>query len=582
VVSADDGTIVEGTIVDVVGDTVIVDLGCKSEGVVPLYEFDDPAEATVGKVIDLLIEEAETRSGVAIVSKEKASRIKGWEKVVSEHMEGDTVVGRATRKIRGGLLVDIGVPVFLPASQVSIRRVNDIGDFIGQDIEAKILKIDKARRNIVISRRVLVEEQREEQKKALLAEIEEGQLRKGVVKNITDFGAFVDLGGIDGLLHVTDMSWGRISHPSEMVAIDQEVEVVVLKVDIEKEKIALGLKQKTASPWEKVEDKYSVGSRVKGRVVNVVPYGAFVQLEEGVEGLVHVSEMSWTRRINHPSEVVAIGDTVEVVVLGINKDKQEISLGMKQTETNPWELVEQKYPPGTVIKGRVCNMTNYGAFIEIEEGIDGLLHVSDMSWTRKVNHPSEVVKKGDKLEVVVLSVDQEKKRVALGLKQLQEDPWQTTIPDRYTPGDIVTGKVTKVTTFGAFVEVEEALEGLVHISELSENRVGQTEDVVKVGDQVEVMVINVDPRERRLGLSLKGAGGEVVTPAAPPVEAEAPAEPSAGEPAAEAPAEEAPAAEDPAEESPQAEEAAPSEEPAPQAGDEEDGVTETAGEKADL
>lgn len=536
-VVASDGTIIQGTVVDVVGDNVIVDLGCKSEGIVPLSEFEDPEETKPGTVIDLLMEEAETSSGVAVVSKEKASRIKGWEKIISEHHEGDIVTGKITRKIKGGLLVDIGVPVFLPASQVSIRRIGEMNEFIGKEIEAKILKIDKARRNIVISRRALIEGQREKEKEKLLAEVEVDQVRKGIVKNITDFGAFVDLGGLDGLLHVTDMSWGRISHPSEMVAIDEEVEVVVLKIDKENERIALGLKQKTTSPWDGIGEKYPVGSRIKGRVVNVVPYGAFVQLEEGIEGLVHVSEMSWTRRINHPSEVVAIGDIVEVVVLGINKEKEEVSLGMKQTEVNPWELVEEKYPPGTMIKGRICNLTNYGAFVEIEAGIDGLLHVSDISWTRKVNHPGEILKKGEKVEVVVVSVDQEKKRVALGLKQLQEDPWQKEIPEKFKSGQLVEGKVTKVTNFGAFVEVEKDLEGLLHISELSKSRVGQAEEVVNVGDVVEVQVIHVDPKERRLGLSLRGAEEMKADVPGEPAEEAPPAE----EVSAEAPADETPA-----------------------------------------
>jgi len=498
------GSILEGTVIDRRGGDVIIDIGYKSEGLVYLDEFGDRAqEVKPGDKVEVLLEAVEDDSGLVVLSKRKADRIRGWERVIENNSEGDIVRGTAIRKIKGGLLVDIGVPVFLPASQISIRRTGDIADYIGQELECKIIKIDKDRRNIVVSRRKLIEERREKQKKKLLAEIKIGELRKGVVKNITDFGAFIDLGGIDGLLHITDMSWGRISHPSEMLKIDEEVEVMILNVDREKEKISLGLKQKTPSPWEGIEQKYPVGSRVRGQVVNIVSYGAFVKLEDGVEGLVHISEMSWTRRINHPSEVVAIGDTVEVVVLGIDLEKEEISLGMKQTEANPWEVVEEKYPPGTVIKGRVRNLANYGAFIEIEQGIDGLLHISDMSWTKKVTHPSEMLKKGDKVEAVVLNVNQEKKRVALGLKQLKPDPWQEEIPSKYHVGDIVHGTVTKLTSFGVFVELEPELEGLLHISELADRKVETPEEVVQVGDQIEVRIIRVDTRDRKIGLSLR-------------------------------------------------------------------------------
>ena len=425
--------------------------------------------------------------------------------VISKYHEGDVVKGRVTRKIKGGLLVDIGVNVFLPASQVDIRRPSDIADYIDQDIECMILKIDESRRNIVVSRRKLIEITREQQKKQLLEEIEVGQIRKGTVKNIADFGAFVDLGGIDGLLHITDMSWGRINHPSDMLKIDDQIEVMVLHVDKDREKIALGLKQKSASPWENVADKYPVGTRVVGEVVNVMSYGAFVKLEEGIEGLVHISEMSWTKRINHPSELVNIGDKIEVVVLGINKDKQEISLGMKQTQVNPWDQVAGKYPPGTMVEGTVRNLTNYGAFIEIEEGIDGLLHISDMSWTRKIGHPNELLEKGQRISCQVLNVDQDRKRIALGLKQLKEDPWETDIPGRYEPSDVVKGKVTKLTNFGVFVELEPGLEGLLHISELADHKVDSPEEVVKVGDEIEVKILRVDRGERKIGLSRKKA-----------------------------------------------------------------------------
>ncbi len=497
------GEILEGRILNVISNDVFVDVGYKSEGIVQLQEFDSPEDATPGGRIEVLLEAVEDDSGLVVLSKRKADRIRGWENVISVNDEGDVVTGRVTRKIKGGLLVDIGVPVFLPASQVNIRRTGDISEYIGRKIECKIIKIDCARRNIVVSRRRLLEERRESLKKELLSQLVVGELRTGVVKSITDFGAFVDLGGIDGLLHITDMSWGRVSHPSEVVALDQEIETKVLSFDSEREKISLGLKQKMESPWVHVLEKYPVGSRITGQVVNVMSYGAFVKLEEGVEGLVHISEMSWTRRINHPSEVVAIGDTVEVVVLGINTDKQEISLGMKQIEINPWTLVEQKYPPGTIITGRVRNMTNYGAFIEIEEGIDGLLHISDISWTKKIKHPSEVFKKGERVETMVLSVDQQKKRVALGMKQLVQDPWEAVIPGKYEPGHLVVGKATKFTNFGVFVELDDGLEGLLHISELADHKVESPEDVVKPGESLHLMVIRVDPHERKIGLSLR-------------------------------------------------------------------------------
>jgi len=508
------GTIVTGRVVEVLADDVVVDIGYKSEGLVALSEFGEGAQVKPGDEVEVLLEAVEDDAGIIVLSKRKADRIRGWERVITEHKEGDVVTGRVMRKIKGGLLVDIGVPVFLPASQVNIRRPGDISEYIGKEVTCKILKIDQDRRNIVVSRRKLIEEERERMKEKLMAEIEVGQIRKGVVKNIADFGAFVDLGGIDGLLHITDMSWSRISHPSEMVAIDQEIEVVVLNIDRERERIALGLKQKTENPWKRVPEKYPVGSRVKGEVVNIVNYGAFVKLEDGVEGLVHISEMSWTRRINHPSDVVAIGDIVEVVVLNINEEKQEISLGMKQTEANPWTQVEAKYPPGTIIKGRVRNLTNYGAFVELEEGIDGLLHVSDMSWTKKINHPSEVLKKGDKVEAVVLSVSEDKKRVALGLKQLVKDPWTDDIPARYKPGDVVKGKVTKLTSFGAFVELEPDLEGLLHISEMSDQKIEKPEDVIHVGQEVTVTVLRVDPEARKIGLSLRASPEEARAAAA--------------------------------------------------------------------
>ena len=508
------GTILQGKVVGFAGDDVVIDVGFKSEGLVNKQEFEDVTAVNAGDDVEVLLEDIEAAAGNIVLSKRKADRIRGWERLIEENDEGDVITGKAMRKIKGGLLVDIGVHAFLPASQVDIRRPSDIGEFIGQEIRAKILKIDTDRRNIVISRRKLIEEERAVKRQTLLETLKEGDLVTGTIKNIADFGAFVDLGGIDGLLHITDMSWGRINHPSELVKIDDKIEVKVLNIDREKEKVALGLKQKQASPWEGIEDKYPVDSKVKGEVVNLMSYGAFVKLEEGIEGLVHISEMSWTRRVNHPSEVVSIGEEVEVVVLDINKDKQEISLGMKQAEVNPWDLVAEKYPPGTVVEGKIRNMANYGAFVEIEPGIDGMLHVSDLSWTKKVSHPNELLKKGQTVKCVVLEVDQGKQRISLGLKQLTEDPWIEAIPTHYQPGMIVAGHVTKITNFGVFVELEEDLEGLLHISELSDQKVENPQDIVKSGQEVEVKILRVDIDERKIGLSLKRAQSEPEAPEA--------------------------------------------------------------------
>ncbi|MCG3137156.1 MAG: 30S ribosomal protein S1 [Phycisphaerae bacterium] len=499
------GTIMKGRIVGRSGDDVIVDVGLKSEGVIPVEEWSDPSSIDIGDDVDVWLDSVESDSGLVQLSKRKADRQINWQKLLEHSAEGDEIKGKVMRKIKGGLLVDIGVPVFLPASQVDIRRPSDIGEYIGKEISAKILKIDKERRNIVVSRRKLIEEKRQVARETLLKSLEVGQKIKGMVKNLADFGAFVDLGGIDGLLHITDMSWDRIHHPSELVKIDQELEVMVLSIDHQKEKIALGLKQLHEDPWQRVEDKYPVNNKIKGEVVNIMNYGAFVKLEAGVEGLVHISEMSWTRRINHPSEILNVGDEIEVVVLEINKDKKEISLGLKQTETNPWTLVAAKYPPNTRVKGKVRNLTNYGAFIEIEEGIDGLLHVSDLSWTKKIAHPSEVLKKNDEIECVVLKVEEDKQRIALGLKQLTEDPWERAVPENYLPGQIVEGTVTKITNFGVFVELEKDLEGLLHVSELSDNKVDDAHNEVKVGEKIQVKILRVDAIERKIALSKKRA-----------------------------------------------------------------------------
>ncbi len=496
------GTIVKGRIVTQLGNDVIVELGLKSEGIVEASEFDDPEEIVSGKEIEVLLEEMDAENGI-LLSKRKADRIRGWETVITNNAEGDVVKGIVSRRIKGGLLVDIGVPVFLPASQVDIRKPGDISRFIGREIECKILKIDTENHNIVVSRRKLIEEDRQASKEKILTEIEVGQIRKGIVKNIADFGVFVDLGGLDGLLHISDLSWGRISHPSELVELDQEIDCMVIGVDKETEKISLGLKQKAASPWEDVGQRYPIGKTVKGTVVNIMNYGAFVRLEEGIEGLIHISEMSWTKRIAHPGDILTLNQEVEVMVLDVNKDKQEISLGLKQLETNPWSVASQKYPPGTIVTTKITSLTNYGAFVEIEPGIDGLIHISDLSWTKKYNHPGETLQKGQEIKCVVLEVDEEKHRVSLGLKQLTEDPWVRAIPEKYIPGQIVKGAVTKLTNFGVFVELESDLEGLLHISELSDDKVDSPQDVVKIGQELEVKILRVDMDARKIGLSLR-------------------------------------------------------------------------------
>ena len=500
-----EGSIVAGRVLEVRPTEVLVDIGYKSEGIIPTAEFEVPDQVKAGDKIEVLLERLEDDDGMVCLSKRRAEQQKSWNNVVENCNEGSTLEGTVKGRVKGGLIVDIGVDAFLPGSQVDVLPVRNPDELIGKKLEFKILKINKDRRNVVLSRRELMEERRREQKKKLLTEIQPGQVRKGLVKNITDFGAFIDLNGMDGLLHITDMSWGRLNHPSEMVAVGQEVEVVVLDVNMDKERISLGLKQRMPNPWDDIEAKYPIGTRIRGKVVKLVPYGAFVQIEEGVEGLVHVSEMSWTRRIARASDVLNVDDMVDAVVLNINKDEQKISLGIRQTEANPWELVQQHYAIGARVKGKVRNFTNYGAFVELEEGVDGMIHVSDMSWTRKINHPSEVLKKGDEVEAVVLEVDASNQRISLGLKQAQEDPW-TGISSRYQVGQKVKGKVTKLASFGAFVEIEENVEGLVHISQVSDQHVAKVKDVLQPGQEVEARVIKVDPVERRIGLSIKAAG----------------------------------------------------------------------------
>ena len=481
-----------------------MDIGYKSEGVIPIAEFDDPSQIQVGSEIEVLVERLENKDGMVVLSYEKAKFKKNWERILQIASEGSKVKGKVKSVVKGGLMVDIGVEAFLPASQIDIVPPKNLEELVGKEFEFKVVKVSKERQNVVLSRRELIEQERNERKAKLLAEIQVGDIRKGIVKNITDFGAFIDLNGLDGLLHITDMSWGRISHPSEILQIGQELDVVVLDIDREKERVSLGLKQKTQNPWENIDEKYKVGQHVKGKVVNLVPYGAFVELEPGVEGLIHVTELSWTKRITKPSDVLKKDQDVEAVVLAINREEQKISLGIRQLEANPWDKVSEKYPPGTHVKGKIRNLTSYGAFIELEEGIDGMIHVSDISWTRKINHPSEVLKKGEEVEGVVLEVDKEGQRIAIGIKQLSEDPW-ANIDKYYKVGDLVTGKVTKLASFGAFVGLQHDIDGLVHISQVSEERIDKIKNVLKVGQEVTARVIKIDKQERRIGLSIKAA-----------------------------------------------------------------------------
>ncbi len=498
-----EGEIIKGTVVGLTSKEVLVDVGYKSEGIIPIDEFPDPQSIKVGDQIEVLIESKENEEGMIVLSKRKVERLQGWERVIAEHKEGDMVIGRVTKKVKGGLTVDIGVEAFLPASQVFLKGFGNFNQLLGQTLNFMIIKINKPRKNIVVSRKEAILREKEETKTKFMDELKAGQLVQGTVKNITDFGAFINIGpGVDGLLHITDMSWGRISHPSEVLAVGDKIEVMLIGIGKETGKLSLGLKQKTPNPWEAVESKYSVGSRVKGKVVNIVPYGAFVELERGIEGLVHISEFSWTKRIVHPSEVLAIGDTIEAVVLNIDKGNQKIALGIKQTEVNPWAEVAYKYPVGTQVKGKVRSFTDYGAFIELEEGIDGLLHNSDISWTRKINHPSEILKKGQRIEAVVLSVDAENRKLSLGMKQLVRDPWPE-FATKFKPGTSAEGAITKITNFGLFVELAPDLEGLAHISELPIETLGKLEESYKVGDKVNVKVLRVDDAERRMALTLK-------------------------------------------------------------------------------
>jgi len=498
------GQIVKGTVIEVRPKEVLVDIGYKSEGVIPANEFDDIKEVNLGDEFEVLIERLEDREGMVVLSKERAEFKQNWDKILTICNEGGTIKGRVKGVVKGGLLVNIGVEAFLPASQIDVTPPKNLAVYVGNTYEYKVVKINQERQNIVLSRRELIEQERSERRAALLEEMTPGDIRKGTVKNITDFGAFIDLNGLDGLLHITDMSWGRIGHPSEMLKVGQELDVVVLDINKEKERVSLGLKQKMANPWENIESKFPVGEKIKGRVVNLVPYGAFVELEPGVEGLVHVTELSWTKRIAKPSDVLTKDQEIEAVVLGINQEEQKISLGIRQLDANPWDEAMEKYPPGTKVKGKIRNLTSYGAFIELEEGLDGMIHVSDVSWTRKINHPSEVLKKGDEVEAQVLEIDKENQRISLGIKQLSTDPWES-IDDYYKVGDLVSGKVTKLASFGAFIGMEHDIDGLVHISQVSEERIDKIKNVLKVGQDVTARVIKIDRGDRRIGLSIKAA-----------------------------------------------------------------------------
>ena len=523
-------SIVSGTIVEKRQDGALVDIGLKAEGFIPYTEFKNWEEVNVNDQIDVYLEELENEQNQPGISLQKAAFIQTWKKITSDFGEGSVIRGKMKKKVKGGILIDLdGVEAFLPGSQIDIGPVKNIDDLIDQEYDFKILKINQERHNIVVSRRELLEESRKDMRAQFLKEMKVGELRKGKVKNITDFGAFIDLGGVDGLLHITDMSWGRITNPKEMLEVGQEIEVMVLDIDFAKERVSLGLKQKSANPWDDVETKYPVGSTVKGHVVNIMPYGAFVEIEQGVEGLIHVSEMSWTKRITKASDVVSSGEEVEAVILEVNKADKKISLGLRQKTRNPWEVLAEKYPPGSHIKGKVRNMTTYGAFVEIENDIDGMIHVSDMSWTRKINHPNEVLKVGEEVEAVILDIDPTQQRISLGLKQTEVDPW-ANIEQIYKIGDVVKGKVTKVTAFGAFIELSHKIDGLVHISQISRDHVEKVKDKLNLGDEIEAVVIKIDKDERRIGLSIKAleegfneesikAAGEEVSAALKPGEA---------------------------------------------------------------
>ncbi|MFI5343524.1 MAG: 30S ribosomal protein S1 [Chlamydiales bacterium] len=496
------GSILKGRIVEITKDHVVVDVGLKSEGLVPIEEFSDPAQVYLDAEVEVLLDQAEDDNGQIVLSREKAERLRQWEFILEHCEEGSIVKGRVLRKVKGGLMVDIGMEAFLPGSQIDNKRIKNLDDYLGKTYEFKILKINIDRKNVVVSRRELLEAERISKKAEVLEHIQPGDVREGVVKNITDFGVFLDLDGIDGLLHITDMTWKRIKHPSEMVQLSQKLEVMILSVDKDKGRVALGLKQKGPNPWDQIEQKYPPGTRIRGKIVNLLPYGAFIEIEPGIEGLIHVSEMSWVKNVTDPSEVVKKGDEVEAIVLSVQREEGKISLGIKQTEHNPWDDVENKYPLGTNVKAEIRTLTNYGAFVELEPGVEGLIHISDLSWIKKVSHPSEVLRKGDVVDAIILSIDKESKKITLGVKQLSTNPWES-IEKTMPVGSLVHGKVTKITAFGAFVELDSGIEGLIHVTELSDQAFGKVEDVVAKGDEVTAKVIKLDPEHKKIALSIK-------------------------------------------------------------------------------
>lgn len=497
------GHVIKGHVLSVSPKEVIIDIGFKSEGVIPAHEFDSVESLKIGDTIEVLLEEMEDQKGRVVLSRRKAEKSQGWERTVEQYGEGDTVEGKVTRKVKGGLMVDIGVEAFLPASLTFLKGFGSLSALLGQVIQVKIVKINPSRKNIIVSRKDLLEKEKQENKAKVLEELEVGSLRKGIVKNITDFGAFINLGGVDGLLHITDMSWGRINHPSEILKVGDKIDVKILSFDKDNMKVSLGLKQTETNPWESVEQKFPVGMRVSGRVVNVVPYGVFVELSRGIEGLVHISEISWSKRITNPAEIFKMGDPVDVMVLSIDKEHEKISLGIKQTESNPWIGVEERYPIGKKVKGVVRNLTEFGAFVELEEGIDGLIHVSDLSWTRKVNHPKDVLKKGQEVEAVVLMVDQINRKLSLGLKQLMTDPWDEAAA-KFSENTVVEGVVTKVASFGVFVEIDKDIEALLHVSETDLANGQLLESAFPVGKKMQVRIIKMDTPARKIALSIKG------------------------------------------------------------------------------
>lgn len=498
-------SVITATVTEIRDDKfVVVDINGKSEGFIPQGEFPDMAEVQVGMQLEVYLEKLENKDGTPTVSYDRALQIRKWEIIEATCQEGSIVQGRVKSIVKGGLIVSVGVDAFMPSSQIDVNPPKNLEQFVGQTFDFKIIKINKEKRNLVVSRRELIEEQRGESRRKLLEEVKPGVVRRGIVKNITDYGAFVDLDGLDGLLHVTDMSWGRIGHPSEVVKVGEEITVMVVEVDRERERVSLGLKQTQPNPWEGIEKRYPVGQKVHGKVVNLVAYGAFIEIEGGVEGLVHVSELSWTKRVQKPSDILKVGQEVDAIILNFNKEEQKISLGIRQLETNPWEKVRHNYPVGARVRGKVRNLTNYGAFVELEDGIDGMVHVSDMSWTRRINNPAEVMKKGDDVEAIVLDVDVDQQRISLGVKQTQTDPW-SEIDRKYRIGDLVSGKVSKIANFGAFIELSDEIDGLVHVSQLAEQRVENVKDVVKVGQDVTARVIKIDKEDRRIGLSIKAA-----------------------------------------------------------------------------